>query len=110
VPRLVVFRETQAFSRNVIKPPISSAVTGPGNSSVFRHAVLRAGFSYVLAECGLRLPERTKRPEIGDRIRTNCGTELCTWQSRARRGRLAIRASDEAEAASTIVIIECVAV
>jgi hypothetical protein len=30
----------------------------------------RAGFSYVLAECGLELRERIKRPEICGRIRT----------------------------------------
>jgi len=34
-----------------------------------RHAVTRAGFSYVLAECGPKLRHRTKRAEIGGRIR-----------------------------------------
>ena len=50
--------------------PISVALAGTGNSSVFRQAVSRTGFSYVLAECGLRLLERTKRAEIVGRIRT----------------------------------------
>ena len=45
-------------------------MAGPVNSSVFRYAVLCAGFSYVLAESGLGLRERIKRPEIGGRIRT----------------------------------------
>jgi hypothetical protein len=48
-------RETQAFSGIAMKPPISAAVTGPINSSVFRHAVLRTRLPYVLAECGLGL-------------------------------------------------------
>jgi hypothetical protein len=30
----------------------------------------RAGFLYVFAECGLRLRDRIKRPEIGGRNRT----------------------------------------
>jgi len=38
-----------------------------GNSSVFRHVVLRAGFSCVSAECGLELQEWIKRAEIGSR-------------------------------------------
>jgi hypothetical protein len=46
-----------------------------GNSSVLRHAVLRTGFPHVLAEFGLRLPERSNRTEISGRIRTFLGTE-----------------------------------
>jgi hypothetical protein len=65
-----VVRETQAFSGVAIKRPISAAVTGNGNSSVFRHAVQRVALPYVLAESGLRLRERTKRPEIGGVNRT----------------------------------------
>jgi hypothetical protein len=64
------FRETQAISRIAINRPISAAPVGTGSSSVFRHAVSRARFSYVLAESGLRLRERIKHPEIGGRIRT----------------------------------------
>ena len=64
------FRETQAISRIATKRPISATVTRPGKSSVFRHWVLRTELPYVLAECGLGLRERIKRPEIGCRIRT----------------------------------------
>jgi hypothetical protein len=64
------FREIHTFSGIAIKGPISAGVTGTGNSSVFRHADLRTGFSYVLAASGLGLRERTKRAEISGRIRT----------------------------------------
>jgi len=39
-----VFPETQPFFVNVENRPISAAVTDTGNSHVFRHAVLGAGF------------------------------------------------------------------
>jgi hypothetical protein len=48
----VIFREPQAFSGNAIKGPISDTPSGTGNSYVFRHAVPRVGFPYVLAESG----------------------------------------------------------
>jgi hypothetical protein len=57
--------QSQPFSGVDIKPPISAALTGTGNSSVFRDAVLHTGYSYLSAECGLGLRERIKRPEIG---------------------------------------------
>jgi hypothetical protein len=57
----------------VLEPRISAAVTGTGKSSVFRHAVPRAGFSYVLAESGLGLPDGIQRREIGGRILTFFG-------------------------------------
>jgi hypothetical protein len=50
--------------------PISAAVAGTGNSSVFRHTVSSTGLPYVLAESGFRLRGRKKRPEIGGKIRT----------------------------------------
>src|SRR5580698_1566367 len=65
-----LFRETQPFCGQAIKRPIIAAVTGAENSSVFWQAVPRAGFSYVLAEMWASACERTKRPEIGGRIRT----------------------------------------
>ena len=43
---LAALPRSQPFFGNAIKPPISAAVTGTGNSSVFRHAVPRAGFFY----------------------------------------------------------------
>src|SRR5271169_1130475 len=54
------------FLKRHIKRPISAALAGSENSSVFLHMDLRTGFPYVLAESGLRR-ERTKRPEIGGR-------------------------------------------
>jgi hypothetical protein len=52
--------KSQPFSASAANRPISAAASGPVNLSVFRHAVPRAGFSYVLAECGLRLRDRKK--------------------------------------------------
>jgi hypothetical protein len=43
---------TQTFSGNAIKPPISAAVAGTGNSSVFRHAVLGTGLAMRFVEIG----------------------------------------------------------
>ena len=50
--------------------PISDALAHPGNSPVFRHAVLRAGFPCVLAESGLRRRERAKCPPAEGENRT----------------------------------------
>jgi hypothetical protein len=62
-------------------------VAGTGNSSVFRHAGSRAGFSYVLTEFGLRLRERIKRSEFGGRIRTICRSDSKSLQiARPRTG------------------------
>jgi hypothetical protein len=58
-------------------------VTGTENSSVFRHAVPRAGYSYVFAECGLELRERPKRAEIGGRNRTYFDAPPLRHQGRA---------------------------
>jgi hypothetical protein len=58
------------FPGQAEKPPISAAVPGSGNSSVFRHAMPCTRMPYVLAESCLRLQVRTKRTEIGGRIRT----------------------------------------
>src|SRR5580698_10559773 len=66
-PNGTFVRISQPFSGNAIKGPINAAVPRTGNSSVFRHVVLRAGFSCVLAECGLELQEWIKRAEIGSR-------------------------------------------
>ena len=40
---------TRPFFGNAIKPPISAGLTGTGNSSVFRHTVLRAGYFFYEA-------------------------------------------------------------
>jgi|HubBroStandDraft_6_1064221.scaffolds.fasta_scaffold370691_1 hypothetical protein len=68
--------QSQTFCADAIKGPLSDASARPGNSSVFRHAVQSAGYPYVLGESGLGLPERVKRPEIDDRIRTFCDSSL----------------------------------
>jgi hypothetical protein len=56
---LARFPGTQPFSDNAVKPPISAAATGTGNSPVFQHASPRDAFSYVLTECGLGLERRS---------------------------------------------------
>jgi hypothetical protein len=66
----LTFSSSHTFFDAPIKPPISAAAAATRNSSVFRHTVPRAGFSYVLAECCLELLERTKRTDIVGRIRT----------------------------------------
>jgi hypothetical protein len=70
------FSRTQSFFGNAIKRPISAGPRGIGNSSVFRHAVLRTGLPYVLAESGLGPRERIRRPEIGGRKRTFFGIRI----------------------------------
>jgi hypothetical protein len=49
---IVLVSRTHTISRHAENPPISAAVTGTGNSSVFRHSVPHTGLPYVLAECG----------------------------------------------------------
>src|SRR5579863_7130895 len=59
--------KTQAFSRQCKNRPISAASAVPVKSYVFRHADLRAGFSYLLPESGRqreagpKMPGRTRR-------------------------------------------------
>jgi hypothetical protein len=71
---LPLSRNLDHFPGHAIKGPISAAVASTGNSCVFRHSVLRTGFSYVLAESRLRRRERSERSEIGGRNRTFFGS------------------------------------
>jgi len=59
--------QSQPFSAFGKNRPISGLPSATGNSYVFRYPVIRTGFPYVLAECGVGPCERIKRPEIGSR-------------------------------------------
>jgi hypothetical protein len=70
---------TPTHDPHAIKRPISAAVTGSKNAAVFRTCSACRN-SYVLAECGLNLRERTKRAEIG-------GAEIERFSALTRRVR-----------------------
>jgi hypothetical protein len=63
-------RNLDRFPGLTVNRPINAGVGKHRNR--IRNSALGwpTGFSYVLAECGLKLRERTKRAETGGRIRT----------------------------------------
>ena len=48
------FSNTHTYSANCENRPISDASASPGNSNVFPHALLRAGFPYFSAESSVK--------------------------------------------------------
>jgi len=59
--RVQLSRNLKPFPEHANKGPISDALPGPGKSSVFRHALLRIGFPYVLTESPVIARRRSKR-------------------------------------------------
>jgi hypothetical protein len=62
--------------RHAIKRPVSAAATGSGNSSVFGTPFCVPDSHTFSRNPGLGPRERTKRAEIGGRIRTIFGTQI----------------------------------
>ena len=72
----VAVRNLKRFPGHAIKRPISDALAAPGKPHVFRHAVLCAGFPYVLAECSLSQRDRAICRSPDREIRTFSQTDV----------------------------------
>ena len=66
----IALRETQSISGNTIKPPISAAVTGAGNSSVSQHAFRVPKTHTFSRNLASGRATGSNATEIGGRIRT----------------------------------------